>query len=170
MVKTRETPVICIVGYSKGGKTTLAEKIVNFFKKKGLDIAYIKHHHGHFDIDHPGKDSYRLRKAGADEVLLVSSEELIYIKNTAEEVSLSRALKFISSKTDLIIVEGFKKAPYPKIEVYDPSRHSSPCCIDDPYLMALISPKKLPVETKQFHPNEWELIIEFIESQIDSSP
>src|SRR3982751_5207198 len=108
-----------IAGYSGSGKTTLIEKLIPEFKKRGLGVSLIKHAHHTFDVDQPGKDSYRHRHAGASEVLVTSSRRwvLMHELRGAQEPSFEEQVKRFSP-CDLLIVEGFKHAPIPKLEVW----------------------------------------------------
>ena len=112
----------CITGYSGSGKTTLLEAIIPRIAARGLVVSLIKHTHHKFDIDQPGKDSYRLREAGCREVMLLSDKRwvLMHELRGAEPPSLEEQLtKF--SDCDLVLVEGFKHAALPKLEVHRPA-------------------------------------------------
>jgi molybdopterin-guanine dinucleotide biosynthesis adapter protein len=119
-------PVIGFVAYSGTGKTTLIEGIIEHLVGLGYKVSVIKHTHHHFDIDQPGKDSYRHREAGASEVLLVSDQRWVLMHELKElaEPTIEEQLEKISP-CDLIIVEGFKTANIPKIELWR-SEHE-PC-------------------------------------------
>ena len=106
-------------GYSGSGKTTLIEQLIPLFTARGLRVSLIKHAHHTFDVDTPGKDSYRHRHAGCTEVLVTSSRRwvLMHELRGAEEPDLSEQLMHLSP-CDLVLVEGFKHDPIAKIEVY----------------------------------------------------
>ncbi|NBV00264.1 MAG: molybdopterin-guanine dinucleotide biosynthesis protein B [Burkholderiaceae bacterium] len=138
-------PVMGFMAYSGTGKTTLIEKLLSYLTDRGLKVTVIKHTHHDFDMDRPGKDSYRHREAGAHEVLLVSDQrwflmhELRAERNPKIEEQLERI-----SPCDLVIVEGFRLAPIPKIELW---RAAHPACQteplranQDPYIVALACP------------------------------
>lgn len=110
--------VMGIVGWKNSGKTTLVEKLVRELTARGLRVSTIKHAHHDFDIDHPGKDSYRHRAAGAHEVLVASAQRwtLLHECREAGEPSLSDLLRHLQP-CDLVLVEGFKHGPQRKIEV-----------------------------------------------------
>jgi molybdopterin-guanine dinucleotide biosynthesis adapter protein len=112
-------PAIAFIAYSGTGKTTLIEKLVKQFTQQGIRVSVIKHTHHHFDIDRPGKDSYRHREAGAGEILLVSDQRwvLMHELKEAAEPSVEEQLSKLSP-CDLVIVEGFKEAKIPKIELW----------------------------------------------------
>ncbi|HEY2336146.1 MAG TPA: molybdopterin-guanine dinucleotide biosynthesis protein B [Burkholderiales bacterium] len=111
--------VFGFAGWSGSGKTTLIEKLIPRFTQRGLKVALIKHAHHTFDVDQPGKDSYRHRHAGATEILVTSSRRWVLmheLRGTAEP-SFEEQMKQLSP-CDLLLVEGFKHAPIPKLEVW----------------------------------------------------
>ncbi|NOZ54967.1 MAG: molybdopterin-guanine dinucleotide biosynthesis protein B [Gammaproteobacteria bacterium] len=116
-----ETPIIGFVARSGTGKTTLLCKLLPLLKQRGYRVALIKHSHHRFDIDRPGKDSHRLREAGADQVLLASPHRwALMVENQidTDEPSLQYLLEQMDhSQLDLILVEGFKNESIPKIEL-----------------------------------------------------
>ncbi|MDP2135116.1 MAG: molybdopterin-guanine dinucleotide biosynthesis protein B [Sulfuritalea sp.] len=111
-----------LAGYSGAGKTTLLEALIPLLTAAGLRVSLIKHAHHRFDIDQPGKDSYRLREAGCSEVLLVSDHRwvLMHELRGEPEPSLEEQIARFSV-CDLVLVEGFKHTPIPKLEVHRPS-------------------------------------------------
>ena len=114
--------VFGLAGYSGAGKTTLLEALIPRLNSAGLKVSLIKHAHHRFDIDQPGKDSYRLREAGCSEVLLVSDHRwvLMHELRGAPEPSFEEQIARFSD-CDLVLVEGFKHTPIPKLEVHRPS-------------------------------------------------
>lgn len=114
--------VFGIAGYSGAGKTTLLEALIPRFVAVGLRVSLLKHAHHHFDIDRPGKDSYRLREAGCAEVLLVSGQRwaLMHELRDAPEPGFEEQIARFSD-CDLVLVEGFKHMPVPKLEVHRPA-------------------------------------------------
>jgi len=134
-------------GWSGSGKTTLIEKLIPRFTSRGLKVSLIKHAHHTFDVDQEGKDSYRHRHAGATEVLVTSSRRwvLMHELRGAQEPSFDEQVKHLSP-CDLLIVEGFKHAPIPKLEVWravtgEPLLHPN-----DSHIVAIASDAK--VETR----------------------
>ena len=111
-----------LAGYSGSGKTTLLEALIPRLTATGLRVSLIKHAHHRFDIDQPGKDSYRLREAGCSEVLLISEQRwvLMHELRGAPEPSLDEQIARFSD-CDLVLVEGFKHTPIPKLEVHRPA-------------------------------------------------
>jgi molybdopterin-guanine dinucleotide biosynthesis protein MobB len=110
--------IIGIVGWKNSGKTTLIEHLIRIFIERGLTVATIKHAHHAFDIDHPGKDSYRHRAAGAEQVIAVSNARWALMRElTAEEAPDLDYFLERSRAADLVLVEGYKGHAHAKIEV-----------------------------------------------------
>jgi len=127
-------------GYSGSGKTTLIEQLIPRFVMEGLRISLIKHAHHGFDLDRPGKDSYRHREAGATEVFLVSSQRwvLMHELRGQPEPSLDEQLAHMSP-CDLVLVEGFKYTAIPKMEVHRQSNGKPLIYPENPNIVALAS-------------------------------
>jgi len=112
------TPLLGLAGYSGSGKTTLLEKLLPWLSQQSLRVAVIKHSHHDIDPDTPGKDSYRLRQAGSQQLLLATPNRAILFDERPMPDDLSRLLGRLDHQTlDLILVEGFRDAPIAKIEV-----------------------------------------------------
>jgi len=134
-------------GWSGSGKTTLIEKLLPLFVARGLRVSLLKHAHHTFDVDQPGKDSYRHRHAGASEVLVTSSRRwaLMHELRGAQEPSFDEQVKHLSP-CDLLIVEGFKFAPIPKLEVWRAATGEGFLHPNDSHIIGIASDS--PVETK----------------------
>jgi molybdopterin-guanine dinucleotide biosynthesis adapter protein len=134
-------------GWSGSGKTTLIEKLIPRFVGAGLRISLIKHAHHTFDVDQPGKDSYRHRHAGAAEVLVTSSRRwvLMHELRGAHEPAFEEQIKRLSP-CDLLLVEGFKHAPIPKLEVWRAAPGEPLLHPNDTHVVAVASDAK--VETR----------------------
>ena len=150
-------------GWSGSGKTTLIEKLILLFVKRGLRVSLIKHAHHSFDVDVPGKDSYRHRHAGAAEVLVTSSRRwvLMHELRGEKEPSFEDQVKHLSP-CDLLIVEGFKFAPIPKIEVYRAQTGEGLLHPKDPHIVAIASDTKLETALLQLDLNDHQGIAAFI--------
>ncbi|MDV7338374.1 molybdopterin-guanine dinucleotide biosynthesis protein B [Terasakiella sp. A23] len=133
-----------IVGKSGSGKTTLLEKLIPALRAHGLTISTIKHTHHQFDMDKPGKDSFRQREAGAGEVMLASSHRwaLLHENNGADEPEIEELLTHMSD-VDLVLVEGFKFHKHPKLEVHRPAHGRPPLWPNDDTILAIASDEQI---------------------------
>jgi molybdopterin-guanine dinucleotide biosynthesis protein B len=155
--------VIGIAGYSGSGKTTLIEKVIPLLVGEGLRVSLIKHAHHEFDVDQPGKDSYRHRHAGCTEVLVSSSKRwaLMHELRGAAEATLQEQLKKLAP-CDLVIVEGYKAEPIPKIEVH---RHAAPTPLlhlEDPHVIAVATDEPLATALPQLPLDDPAAVARFI--------
>ena len=136
-----------LAGWSGSGKTTLLTAIIPHFVARGLVVSTIKHAHHEFDIDRPGKDSWRHRQAGASEVMVASSRRwaIMHELRGAAEPSLEDLVATMSP-ADLLLVEGFKFHPHPKLEVHRPSVGKPLLYPDDSHIVAIASDEALPTQ------------------------
>ena len=150
-------------GWSGSGKTTLIEKLIPLFAARGLRVSLIKHAHHSFDVDHPGKDSHRHRQAGAAEVLVSSSRRwvLMHELRGEKEASFDEQVQHLSP-CDLLIVEGFKYAPIPKLEVWRAETGEALLHPHDPHIVAVASDAKVATRLPLFELNAHQAIAEFI--------
>jgi molybdopterin-guanine dinucleotide biosynthesis protein B len=155
--------VISIAGYSGSGKTTLIERVVPVLVREGLRVSLVKHAHHEFDVDQPGKDSWRHRHAGCTEVLLSSSKRwaLMHELRGAAEPLLQDQLKHLSP-CDVVIVEGYKAEPIPKIEVRLKGAHTPALYPDDPNVVAVATDDVLDTQLPQLDANDPEAVARFI--------
>jgi molybdopterin-guanine dinucleotide biosynthesis protein B len=130
--------VFGFAGWSGSGKTTLIERLVPRLTARGLSVSLVKHAHHTFDVDQPGKDSWRHRQAGCTEVLVTSALRwaLVHELRGAEELTLSEAIARVSP-CDVLLVEGFKSAPLPKLEIWRESLGEPLLFPDDPNILAI---------------------------------
>ena len=145
-MKNAQIPILGFAAYSGTGKTTLLTELIPLLKKSGLRVGLIKHSHHNFEIDKPGKDSFRLREAGASPVMLVSSHRRAVITefNNIHEPRLDEQLNaFDQSELDLILVEGFKAESFPKIELHRPSLNKTLIFPSDPDIIAIATDDKI---------------------------
>ncbi len=134
-----------LAGWSGSGKTTLITKLIPVLAGRGLRVATLKHAHHAFDTDHPGKDSYEHRKAGASEVIVSSAQRWVQIHelNGEGEASLAALLKRVSP-CDLVLVEGFKREKHPKLEVFRQAVGLPPMHAEDPSIVAIAGDRPFP--------------------------
>ena len=137
--------VIGLAGWSGAGKTTLVAKLIPELNRRGLSVSTVKHAHHAFEIDRPGKDSFEHRRAGASEVLVASARRWALVRELRgeDEPSLAALLRRLSP-VDLVIVEGFKAEPHPKIEVFRAANGKPPLFGRVPNVRAIASDVPLP--------------------------
>ena len=152
-------PVVSIVAKSGTGKTTLLEKLIAEMKQRGFFVGVIKHDTHRFNIDHEGKDSWRLTQAGADTMLVTSPEKLAMVKQYKkdQEPTLSETVATYCGDVDIVLTEGFKKSTMPKIEVHRHERSEKLLCRgeeQDPTLIAVASDSPLVVDVPLYDIND----------------
>jgi len=142
--------VVGFSGYSGSGKTTLIEKLIGRLREAGLRVSVLKHAHHAFDVDHPGKDSWRHRRAGAFETLVASSRRLALMREYEAESDLGvHALLAELSPCDWVLVEGFRHADLPKIEVWRAETGERAHYPEDRHIVAVATDRadRLPTPT-----------------------
>ena len=150
-MKNALIPILGFAAPSGTGKTTLLTQLIPQLKQHNIRVGLIKHSHHNFQIDKPGKDSFRLREAGATPVMLVSSHRRALITEfaTPKEPCLDEQLKYFDqSSLDLILVEGFKREHFPKIELHRPSLSQPLFYPDDISIIAIASDQAIALERK----------------------
>lgn len=145
-------PVVAFAAWSGTGKTTLLRRVIPLLKARGLRIGVVKHAHHGFEIDHPGKDSYEVRKAGADQVVVGSAERWALVVETPERTAEPSLAELMSGlrldALDLVLVEGFKPEPVPKIEIHRPALGKPLIAATDPRVVAIATdaPERLDTD------------------------
>ena len=155
--------IIGFAGWSGSGKTTLVEQLIGLLEDRGLVVSLIKHAHHEFDIDYPGKDSYRHRHAGCREVLVTSANRwaVMHELRGRAELSLDEALAQLSP-CDLVLVEGFKRAPIPKIEIWRGDCEKPLLFPNDPHIVAIASDRPVATTLPQLDVNDPPAVATFI--------
>ena len=157
-------PVISIVGRSQSGKTTLIEKLIPEFKRRGYTIGTIKHSHHNPDIDRSGKDSSRHKSAGADTVIFHSPGKIAMVRD--DHAGGMDSLLGYFNDVDLVITEGYKSGNKPKIEVVRAARHTEPLLKDDTLLMAVVTDVDLQLTVPIFGFEDVVPLADMIEKKI----
>ena len=150
-------------GWSGSGKTTLIERLIPRFVGAGLKVSLIKHAHHRFDIDTPGKDSYRHRAAGCSEVMVTSGERwaLMHEMRGEAEASLEQQIARMSP-CDLLLIEGYKHYPLPKLEIYRAASGKPFLYPEDEHIVALATDTRLPSDLPQFGLEDYDAIAAFV--------
>ena len=158
-----------VTGWKNSGKTGLVERLVAEFIHRGLSVSTVKHAHHTFDVDHPGRDSYRHRVAGAKEVLLVSKNRwaIMHELRDEDEPNLAEILTKIE-KVDLVIIEGFKRDRHPKIEAFREETKTQVIALKDDTIVAVAAGSSLPdLSIPVFDLDSTSEIADFISNFLD---
>jgi len=166
-------PILGFCAYSGTGKTTLLTQLIPLLKARGLRIGVVKHAHHSFEVDHVGKDSFKLRASGAEQMLVASRDRIAWIRETPErgqEPALGDILDILDPGClDLVLVEGFKRAPIPKIELHRQALRKPLIHPRDPNVIAVATDSlrtKLAGDVYRLDLNRPDEIAGFIEQQL----
>lgn len=156
-----------VVGWKNAGKTGLMERLVAEITSRGFTVSTVKHAHHRFDVDHPGKDSFRHRAAGASEVLLASSSRIAVMQELrgVPEPPLEALLKRLSP-VDLVLIEGYKRDAHPKVEAYRAETGNALLAPDDPTVRAVAADTPLTLDCPVFDLDGTVAIADFILSEV----
>jgi molybdopterin-guanine dinucleotide biosynthesis protein B len=156
-------PYVSFVGRSNTGKTTVIEQLIPILVRKGIKVAVIKHHHNDFEIDKPGKDTYRYKQAGATMSILASPGKVAVVEDTENELTLEEIMARYIHDIDLLIIEGFKGEKVPKIEVFQPKEGADlPVCAGDKNLVAIVSDESVETSLPVFSRDNIQGVAQFI--------
>ena len=157
-------PILSVVGKSGSGKTSLLEKLIAELKRRNYRVATIKHHsHPGFEIDYPGKDTWRHAQAGSDLVIIAAPDKIASIRRLERELSLDEIVAPITG-VDIILTDGFKRAGKPALEVVR-AENGLELVSDPAALVAVATDTQLAVEVPQFDLNDAIGIANWIEKQ-----
>jgi molybdopterin-guanine dinucleotide biosynthesis protein B len=156
-----------VTGWKNAGKTGLMERLVFDITGRGLTVSTVKHAHHTFDVDHPGRDSYRHRSAGAHEVLLASRNRwaLMHESRGKEEPPLEWLLQKLAP-VDLVLVEGYKRDRHPKVEAFRAETGNPLIAPDDPTIRAVAADSPIQIDRPVFDLNDTRAIADFILSEV----
>lgn len=157
-------PIISIVGRSNCGKTTYLEKLLGEMKRRGYKVAVIKHDTHGFEIDRPGKDTWRHAQAGADVVCISSPQKMALIQKVERELSLAEVASYIRG-VDVIFTEGYKREGQCKIEVFRQAACDAPLCRPEE-LLAIVSDVKVFKTVPHFSLEEPAPLVDFLETKV----
>jgi molybdopterin-guanine dinucleotide biosynthesis protein B len=155
--------VFGFAGWSGSGKTTLIEQLIPRFARAGLTVSLVKHAHHSFEVDQPGKDSYRHREAGCKEVLVSSDKRWVVLHELRgePEPSLDEQIKRVSP-CDLLLIEGYKHYPMPKLEIYREANGKPLLHPEDPHIVAIAADVRVETELPRFALGDHDRIAAFI--------
>jgi molybdopterin-guanine dinucleotide biosynthesis protein B len=162
--------VFGVVGWKNAGKTGLMERLVTEITGRGFTVSTVKHAHHTFDVDHAGKDSYRHRVAGAQEVLLASRNRyaLMHELRTEDEPTLTELLSKLAP-VDLVLIEGYKRDAHPKVEAFRAETNNPLIANDDPTICAVASDTPMDLDRPVFDLNDTVSVADFILAEVGLS-
>ena len=169
MKTLKRPPIITIVGLSGAGKTTLLEKLIAELTRCGLRVGTIKHDVHGFEMDLPGKDSWRHKQAGAKVTVISSPGRIGMVKDVDHDHTLEEIMPLLGD-VDLILAEGYKRADQPKLEVFRADVHDGPLCRGDRNLIALISEAALDLGVPRFSPQDVTALAEVLRRHFHLPP
>jgi molybdopterin-guanine dinucleotide biosynthesis adapter protein len=162
-------PIVPIVGKSDVGKTTFVEKVIRELKSRGHTVAVIKHHVHEFDIDQPGKDTWKFAQAGADTVAISSPGKSAVIQKTDHDLTLDELEQTLIHNVDIIIAEGYKRSTKPKVEVHRQATSQELLCSEEE-LIALVTDEPLPMNVPQFDLDDPAGLVDLLEERFLKPP
>lgn len=154
-------PIVAIVGKSGSGKTTLMEKLIPELKRMGLRVGTIKHDVHGFEIDYPGKDSWRHKQAGSEITVISSPQRIGIVMDADHDHTLNELSPFLSG-VDIILSEGYKREDKPKVEIFRREVHALPLCVDDGNLIALMTDADVDLGVPRFATDDISGLAEFL--------
>ena len=156
--------IVSVVGRSNSGKTTLLEELIVELKRRGYTVAAVKHSGSGFQLDHPGKDSWRFAEAGSDAIMLASPNGLAFLKKASHPPTFEEVIDFLGNRYDFILVEGFKESDAPKIEVH---RKELGSLVTSPEkLFAVVTDEHLDVSVPQFSSHDGAALVDLLEKRL----
>jgi molybdopterin-guanine dinucleotide biosynthesis protein B len=160
---TNRPPIVSFVGYSGSGKTTFIEKLIPAMTSRGIKIAVVKHDAHGFQMDKPGKDTWRHKQAGASATVIISKNQMGVVMDVEKEPKphdLAHMLDF----AHIIITEGYKHGPYPKIEIFRPeaTENKTLVCQNDPNLLAVVGEAETSLAVRHFTLDDVVGVSEFL--------
>jgi molybdopterin-guanine dinucleotide biosynthesis protein MobB len=158
-------PVVSVVGKSNSGKTTLVEKMIGELVRRGYRVATIKHNRHGFEIDHEGKDSWRHKQAGARTTVIASPHRVAVVEDVWEDFDIGELVDRYIREADIVLSEGFKKNPFPKIEVNRREMKQDLLCSIEDNLFAIASDRALMAGVPCLDINDISGLVDIIETR-----
>ena len=153
--------IVSIVGKSGAGKTNLIEKLIPELKSMGFKVGTIKHDVHGFELDHPGKDSWRHKQAGSATTIISSPHKIGIVMDVDHDHTPDELATFFSG-VDIILSEGYKRENKPKVEIFRDKIHNQPLCLDDGNLIALMTDSDLDLGVPQFSTGDINGLADFL--------
>ncbi len=162
-------PIVSVVGYSGAGKTTFLEKLILALTRRGYNVGTIKHDVHGFEMDKPGKDSWRHKKAGAATTIISSPNQIGVVMDVDHDHGPAELMPFLS-RMDIVLTEGYKRGDTPKLEIFRPEAYKEPICRDDENLLALISDEPLDFGVPRYSIDDIEGVVDFVTKHFNLAP
>jgi molybdopterin-guanine dinucleotide biosynthesis protein B len=158
-------PIISVVGRSGAGRTTLLEKLIWEMKRRGYRVVTVKHHaHAGFEVDQPGKDTWRHAQAGSEQVVIAAADRVVAIRYVDHPLTLDEIAATIIHDADIILTEGYRRGDKPKIEVVRAARGTEPICAPQE-LLAVATDVTLPLDVPCFDLDDAVGLVDLIEAR-----
>lgn len=158
-------PVVSFVGKSNVGKTTFLEKVIREFKRRGFRVGVVKHDSHGFDIDRPGKDTWRLAQAGSDVVVISSPQKLAIIEQLDEERGLDEISQHLNADLDIVLTEGYKRGDKPKIEISRAERSTELICSEDE-LLGIVTDQHFTMNVPHFDLDDASGVVDLLVEKV----
>jgi molybdopterin-guanine dinucleotide biosynthesis protein MobB len=158
-------PVVSVVGKSNSGKTTLIEKMIGELIRRGYRVATIKHNRHGFEIDHEGKDSWRHKQAGARTTVIASAHRVAVVEDVEKDLDIGELVDRYIRDVDVVLSEGFKKNPFPKIEVNRSEMNQELLCSPADNLIAVCSDQTLTTAVPCLDINDIWGLVDLVEAR-----
>ena len=170
VTKQRATPpLVCIVGNSGSGKTTFIERLIPELKRRGLKVGTLKHDVHGFEMDKPGKDSWRHKQAGASTTIISSSQKIGIVMDVNHDHRPDELLTLFQGM-DIILAEGYKRADRPKLEIFRAEITKEPLSKEDKSLLAIISDTTVDLDVPRFFTKDIKGVTDFLLDYFNLSP
>ena len=161
LAEKKAPPIVSVVGHSGSGKTTFLEKLIPEIKKRGLKVGTIKHDVHGFDMDKPGKDSWRHKQAGASTTIISSPHQIGMVMDVDYDHKPAELLPLFKGM-DIVLAEGYKRGKTPKIEIFRPETSKEPLCKNDEHVLALISDSRVDLDIPRFSTKDIQKMVDFL--------
>jgi len=167
--KKATPPIVSIVGNSGSGKTTFLEKLIPEIKRRGLKVGTIKHDVHGFEMDKPGKDSWRHKQAGASTTIISSPYKIGIVMDVDYDHEPDELLPLFKG-IDVILAEGYKRGDKPKLEIFRSEISKDPLCKNDNNLLAFISDEDIDIDVPRFSTNDTRKVADFLIAHFNLNP
>lgn len=164
MKKPERPPIVSIVGFSGAGKTTLLEKLIRELSGRGYRVGTVKHDVHGFEMDRPGKDSWRHKQAGAVATIIASPQRIGMVMDVDHDHDPDELRRFFQD-LDVVFTEGYKRGDKPKVEIFRAGLRDEPLCHNDDHLIALVTDTEVDLRVPRFSLEDIQGLADFLTSR-----